>query len=365
MVHHFEPTRYHTTIGTHEPALRVKDGDTVITTTVDARGKDRTDKPVTPPGNPQTGPFHVEGAEPGDTLAVHLDRLTPNRPFGWTRPLVAANVLDPDYVRETAGEIENPVNLCLWEMDLDRRTVTLVEPGDTRLGRLTLPMAPMAGCFGVAPPGGQAISTATSSSHGGNMDYRGFVEGVTVYFPVFASGALFHIGDGHALQGDGEIVGTGIEISFDAQFTFRLLKGEAKRLAPGEKTGTTCSRPATPGHSTSASSMRPRRCCAGYRPTTASIPGRPTPSSASASSTTWATCTIQPTPWCARSGKICSKVWVSTPVRYTPSCLLNNCHHTEWRLSCIDLRDTWPGLQAREPVSDAASPWAWPMRVWT
>ncbi len=234
MVHHFEPTRYHTTIGTHEPALRVKDGDTVITSTVDARGKDRTDKPVTPPGNPQTGPFHVEGAEPGDTLAVHLDRLTPNRPFGWTRPLVAANVLDPDYVRETAGEIENPDDLCRWEMDLDRRTVTLIEPGDTRLGRLTLPMAPMAGCFGVAPPGGQAISTATSSSHGGNMDYRGFVEGVTVYFPVFASGALFHIGDGHALQGDGEIVGTGIEISFDAQFTLRLLKGKQSAWPRGE-----------------------------------------------------------------------------------------------------------------------------------
>ncbi len=234
MVHHFEPSLYHTTIGSHEPALHVKDGDTVITSTVDARGKDRTDAPVTLPGNPQTGPFHVEDAEPGDTLAVHLDRLTPNRPFGWTRPFVAANVLDPDYVRATAGEIENQDDLCRWEMDQDRRTVTLVEPGGTRLGRLTLPMAPMAGCFGVAPPGGQAISTATSSSHGGNMDYRGFVEGVTVYFPVFASGALFHIGDGHALQGDGEIVGTGIEISFDVQFTFRLLKGKQSSWPRGE-----------------------------------------------------------------------------------------------------------------------------------
>ncbi|MDE2729626.1 MAG: acetamidase/formamidase family protein, partial [Gemmatimonadota bacterium] len=114
MVHHFEPAHYHTTMGSHEPALRVKDGDTVVTSTVDARGKDRTDKPVTPPGNPQTGPFHVEGAEPGDTLAVHLDRLTPNRPFGWTRPLVAPNVLDPDYVRETAGEIESRDDLCRW-----------------------------------------------------------------------------------------------------------------------------------------------------------------------------------------------------------------------------------------------------------
>ena len=56
------------------------------------------------------------------------------------------------------------------------------------------------------------------------MDYRGFAEGVTVYFPVFVSGALFHLGDGHAVQGDGEIVGTGIEISFDVQFTVNLIK---------------------------------------------------------------------------------------------------------------------------------------------
>ena len=82
----------------------------------------------------------------------------------------------------------------------------------------------MLGCFGVAPNGGQAISTATSAEHGGNMDYRGFVAGVTVYFPVFAPGALVFVGDGHAVQGDGEIAGTGIEISFDVQFTVRVLK---------------------------------------------------------------------------------------------------------------------------------------------
>ncbi|MCV4820492.1 acetamidase/formamidase family protein, partial [Escherichia coli] len=80
--------------------------------------------------------------------------------------------------------------------------------------------------FGVAADGGQAISTATSGTHGGNMDYRGFREGVTVYFPVFAEGALFFLGDGHALQGDGEICGTGIEISMDVQFTLDLIKGQ-------------------------------------------------------------------------------------------------------------------------------------------
>src|SRR5437588_9231382 len=92
----------------------------------------------------------------------------------------------------------------------------------------------MLGCFGVAPNGGQAISTATSAEHGGNMDYRGFVAGVTVYFPVFAPGALVFVGDGHAVQGDGEIAGTGIEISFDVQFTVRLLKGKQIGWPRGE-----------------------------------------------------------------------------------------------------------------------------------
>ena len=226
MVHHFEPTHYYNTIGSHKPVLHVSDGDTIMTSTVDARGQDKTGETVTRRGNPQTGPFYVENAEPGDTLAVHLDKLTPNRSIGWTRPVVASHIMDAEYIRTVTQDIPDTEALCEWEMNVEDKTVTLINPTDTRLGRMTLPIAPMVGCFGVAPSLEQAISTATSSNHGGNMDYRGFVEGVTVYFPVFASGALFHIGDGHALQGDGEIVGTGIEISFDVQFTVRVLKGK-------------------------------------------------------------------------------------------------------------------------------------------
>jgi acetamidase/formamidase len=92
----------------------------------------------------------------------------------------------------------------------------------------------MLGCLGVAPEEGQAISTETSGRHGGNMDYRGFVAGVTVYLPVSAPGALFFLGDGHAVQGDGEIVGTGIETSFDVQFTVHVIKGKAIRWPRGE-----------------------------------------------------------------------------------------------------------------------------------
>jgi acetamidase/formamidase len=116
---------------------------------------------------------------------------------------------------------------------VNRGTATLVEP-QTALGAFELALCPMVGCFGVAPARGEAISTATSAEHGGNMDYRGFVQGVTVYFPVFVEGALFHIGDGHALQGDGEIVGTGIEISFDVEFTLTVHKGKTIRWPRGE-----------------------------------------------------------------------------------------------------------------------------------
>jgi amidase len=220
-IHHFTPDHYHVTIGSHEPVLRIADGDTVVTTTVDSGGRDAADRQVTEGGNPQTGPFFVEGAEEGDTLAVHFDRLWPNRVLGRSATRLAANVVDPDYVRALPREAPSSE----WEVDLERGTATLARP-ETGLGRLTLPIQPMLGCFGVAPARGEAISTATSACHGGNMDYRGFAQGATVYFPVLAPGALLHVGDGHALQGDGEIVGTGIEISFDVQFTVRLLKGK-------------------------------------------------------------------------------------------------------------------------------------------
>ena len=219
--HHFEPTVYHVAIGAHEPVLHIDSGDTVVTTTVDAGGVDAAGEQVTEGGNPQTGPFYINGAEPGDTLAVHFDRLVPNRNMGRTSTVIAPHVLDAQYVASDLPENGRGD----WEIDLDKWTATLVSP-ETSLGRLTLPLEPMAGCFGVAPPRKQAISTATSSTHGGNMDYRGFCEGVTVYLPVFVDGALFHIGDGHAVQGDGEIVGTGIEISFDVQFTVNVIKGK-------------------------------------------------------------------------------------------------------------------------------------------
>jgi amidase len=226
--HHFQPTHYYTAIGSHPPVLKIASGDTVVTTTVDAFGKDASDTEVTPRGNPQTGPFYIDGAEVGDTLMVVLDRISPNRSIGYTATVVAPNVVDPAYVRELPDR-----GLAEWRIDNQSGTATLLKE-DTSLGRLTIPLAPMLGCFGVAPSEGQAISTATSAKHGGNMDYRGFVAGVSVHFPVFVAGALLHVGDGHATQGDGEIVGTGIEISMEVQFSVRLIKGRRIHWPRGE-----------------------------------------------------------------------------------------------------------------------------------
>jgi amidase len=221
-VHEFEPTRFHTTIGPHEPVLRVASGDTIRTWCVDAGGHDRTGEQITEGGNPQTGPFYVEGAEPGDMLSVRFDRIRPNRARGVSGPLVAPHVVDPEFVAQVG---ESP-ELDWWALDVEAGTARLEQPpaGLESLG--SLPLAPMLGCFGVAPPGRQAISTATSWVHGGNMDYRGFREGVTVHLPVSEPGALLHVGDGHALQGDGEVVGTGIEISTDVELTVEAKKGK-------------------------------------------------------------------------------------------------------------------------------------------
>ena len=223
-LHEFEPTQFHTTMGSHDPVLRVDSGDSVRTWTVDSGGYDRNGEHVTDGGNAQTGPFHLEGAEPGDTLRVHFDSIRPNRARGVTGSVVAAHTVDPHFVAQLPEGGED-----WWALDLDAGTAELESPppGLESLGRL--PFEPMLGCFGVAPPEGQAISTGTSGQHGGNMDYRGFREGVTVDFPVFAEGGLFHLGDGHALQGDGEIVGTGIEVSMDVEFSLELVKGRTIR----------------------------------------------------------------------------------------------------------------------------------------
>jgi amidase len=227
-VHHFQPEHYYNTIGEHQPVLKIADGDTVVTTTVDARGWDHRGESVAGRGNPMTGPFFVEGAQPGDTLAIQLELMAPNREWGWTSNVLAPNVVDPEAVAALP-----PSEIARWTVDAQQGLVFLENP-TSGLAKLKLKVSPFLGCFGVAPPRGQAVSTATSGKYGGNMDYKGLISGVTVFFPVFAEGALFHLGDGHAVQGCGEIVGTGVEISLDVRFTVRVLKGKTIGWPRGE-----------------------------------------------------------------------------------------------------------------------------------
>ncbi|CAN5363451.1 acetamidase/formamidase family protein [soil metagenome] len=226
--HVFQPTRFHNAIGTAEPVLTVADGDTVVAATIDARGFDRHGKQVAGSPNPMTGPFFIGGAEPGDTLTVSIDRMTPSRDTGWTFTPVAPNVVDPAAAARLPERKQ-----ATWLIDRKRLTARLAEP-PAALRDWSVALAPMIGCFGVAPALGQAISTATSGPYGGNMDYRRFGPGTTAHFPVFVPGALFYLGDGHACQGDGEIVGTGIETSFEIEFTVRVLKGRTIGWPRGE-----------------------------------------------------------------------------------------------------------------------------------
>ena len=222
---------YFTYCYAHPPAARVKPGDSVITSTRDASNdafspsdKSVTEKIDLTKVNPQTGPFYVEGAEPGDTLVVHIDSIDPNRDWGWGASIPGFGLLAPEYktamVTPTA-----PDRLFVWHLDKDRKVATLDMP-NSKIGRVEVPLRPFFGTIGTAPAGKECISSLNPGPHGANMDFNEVVAGVTMQFPVFEPGALFMLGDGHAAQGDGEIDGAAIETSFNLKFSVDLIKGK-------------------------------------------------------------------------------------------------------------------------------------------
>jgi acetamidase/formamidase len=220
--HRFVATEWHNVLGTRPPALTIASGDTIVTETIDANGWDKDGNKVADGPNPMNGPIAVAGAGPGDALRVDILGMTPIRDTGWTRTSLAGNVVDPDVVRELPGR-----DRVTWLIERNAQTARLENPPPALAG-LVLPLEPMIGCFGVAPSLGQAFSTSTSAENGGNMDYRRFGPGTTVSFPVAAPGALFFVGDCHATQGDGEIVGTGIETCYE--LTLRLTLEQGRRI---------------------------------------------------------------------------------------------------------------------------------------
>lgn len=216
--HQVLATNYYRTFSRLYPVLkRVKPGDTVATKTLDAGGQDEKDVRRSEPGNPLTGPFFVEGAEAGDALVIRFLKVRMNRNWGWTAYRLGLFSLTPEsieglYPNRYKDDLIRPgrSNLVPWDIDLQRQTVRLREPVTPSI-KLEFPAKPMLGCVGVAPAGDFAPTSGPSGSYGGNLDYNEIGEGSVVMLPVYHPGALLFIGDGHALQADGEPTGTGVE----------------------------------------------------------------------------------------------------------------------------------------------------------
>ena len=218
--HTFEPTEFHR-VFSHAipPPLKIFPGDTVKTWSVDAGGIDAKSVRRSGGGNPLTGPFFVEGAVPGDTLVVRITRVRTNRDWAGSGQSIVGNALGPGYLMNLNRAKDFSSR---WKLDKEKGVAYLEKPTDA-LKPLTIPLAPMMGCVGVAPPGRNVVQTGDSGVFGGNMDYNQIREGTTVYLPVFHEGALLFMGDGHAAQGDGELTGDALETSMEFEFTVDVI----------------------------------------------------------------------------------------------------------------------------------------------
>jgi len=214
--HEFAPTTFHRQFSAAiPPVLHVWPGDTIHTTTVDAGGADEKSVTRVLGGNPETGPFYVETAMPGDVLVVRITRLRLNRDWAISDDGLVERVVDSGLAVKMKDGFKN----VRWHLDRDRGIAT-PEQAPAHLASFAVPLRPMLGCVAVAPGfGAAAPATGDSGRWGGNMDFNEIVEGATVFLPVGQPGALLYVGDGHAAQGDGELNGNALETSMDVEFT--------------------------------------------------------------------------------------------------------------------------------------------------
>jgi acetamidase/formamidase len=225
------PEQYVYSFGGHAPLLTVAPGTIVELSTEDCfagnvRGIDDLPSQVCefPFLNPVTGPIAVEGAEVGDTLAVHFVEIVPARDwaasstfphFGALTTTHATAMLHPALEeRVWIYDIDVAAGVCRFQA---RRTDFSVE----------LPLDPMHGTVGVAPAANEVLMSITPAAHGGNMDTPEMRAGVTAYFPVNVPGGMLSIGDGHARQGEGEVCGTAVEAAMNTVVVVDLVKGQA------------------------------------------------------------------------------------------------------------------------------------------
>ncbi|MDA2891521.1 acetamidase/formamidase family protein [Mycolicibacterium sp. BiH015] len=229
----FTPSReqYVWTFGGAEPVMEVAPGTALRLWTEDAfagRVTSRSDRPsqVLNPKelNPQTGPFHVTGAEPGDTLALHFASIEPARTWAasTTIPLFGA-LTGTD--RTATLQPALPELTWIYEVDVERAVATFV--GHESDFTVELPLAPMLGTVGVAPALREVRTTLVPDYFGGNMDTPELRAGTTVYLGVNVDGALFSVGDGHYRQGEGETCGTALEGAMNVTVLVDLIKGGA------------------------------------------------------------------------------------------------------------------------------------------
>src|SRR5262249_20323014 len=156
------------------------------TWSIDAGGVDAKGVRRSLGGNPETGPFYVEGALPGDTLVVKLTRIQLNRDTAISSGDIVPSAITPDYLQDSKP-VENYNSD--WALDRDKGVARLAKPTEA-LKNYTVPLRPMLGCVGVAPPGDMVFRSGFPGSFGGNMDYNRIREGVTLYLPVYQLGAL-------------------------------------------------------------------------------------------------------------------------------------------------------------------------------
>jgi acetamidase/formamidase len=215
------------TFATAPAVLRLKPGDTLETWTESALG-DYLHKPGdTLPAdfrpNPNTGPFHIEGAQPGDTLVVKLLKVEPAKDVG-------VAIAGPGFGGLTQTRftpmLDRPIPDRTWYYKIDRTARTVQFAALDSSFKVSLPLNPFLGCLGVAPASDEARSTIVPGFFGGNMDTPEVRPGTTVYLPVNVAGALLYLGDGHAAQGEGEIAGTAVEVAMNVTVQVDLIKGK-------------------------------------------------------------------------------------------------------------------------------------------
>ncbi|HWB28027.1 MAG TPA: acetamidase/formamidase family protein [Chitinophagaceae bacterium] len=216
----FKPVKFFSEFSSvNAPVLTIHPGDTVYTWTVDCDGYDSLGHKLTEGDavNPLTGPFYIEGAEPGDILKVNLLKLSFSRNTAFS-----AAFFHPRSLPASDYAPFSKVTPVTWDLDIKKMTAT-PRMNSAHLKNFTIKIHPFLGCVGVAPAG-DPFPTTDSGPFGGNMDFTAVTAGASIYLPVFHEGALLTIGDGHAAQGDGELNWDAVETSLNAMFTVQLIK---------------------------------------------------------------------------------------------------------------------------------------------